>query len=96
MRLKYQAPYYGHADDDAVNEARAMRVAEVMNDFQLIQRCITQYQATPPADEYHEEPYVILRQCRAEAHAVVAAPFQSELLQAPRGAGEAEKGQLQR
>ena len=73
-----------------------MRIAEVMNDFELIQRCIFQYQATPSPDEYHEEAHVILRQCRAEAQAVLVAPFQNELLQAPYGPGEAERRQLQR
>ena len=72
-----------------------MRVAEVMNDFHLIQRQMSQYQATPSPDEYHEEGYEVLRQCRAEAQAVLAAPFQTELLQVPRGPGEAEKRQLQ-
>lgn len=73
-----------------------MRVAEVINDFHLIQRRMAQFQATPSPDEYHEEGYEVLRQCRAEAHAVLAAPFQYELLQVPRGPGEAEKRQLQR
>ena len=84
-----------YADRSAVNEARAMRVAEVINDFHLIQRKMSQYQATPSPDEYHEEGYEVLRQCRAEAQAVLAAPFQNELLQVPRGPGEAEKRQLQ-
>lgn len=72
-----------------------MRVAEVINDFHLIQRQMSQYQATSSPDEYHEEGYKVLRQCRAEAQAVLAAPFQNELLQASRGPGEAEKRQLQ-
>ena len=87
----------GYADGGyLVNEARAMRVAEVMNDFHLIQRRMSQLQATPSPNEYHEEPFVILRQCQAEARAVLAAPFQAELLQGPRGPDEAERRQLQR
>ena len=86
-----------YADGDCpVNEARAMRVAEVMNDFHLIQRRMSHFQATPSQDDYHEEAFVILRQCQAEARAVLAAPFQTELLQAPRGPDEAERRQLQR
>ena len=73
-----------------------MRVAEVINDFHLTQRLMAQYQATPSPDEYHEEAFVILRQCQAEARAVLAAPFQTEMLQVPRGPGETEKRQLQR
>lgn len=87
----------GYADRNyPVNEARAMRVAEVMNDFHLIQRRMSHFQATPSPDEYHEEGFVILRQCQAEARAILAAPFQAELLQAPRGPDEAERRQLQR
>lgn len=73
-----------------------MRVAEVINDFHLIQRRMAQYEATPSPEEFHEEGYEILRQCRAEALAVLATPFQNELLQVPRGPDEAEKRQLQR
>ena len=67
-----------------------------MNDYHSIQRCIAQYQVVAPQDDYHEEGYVVLRQCQAEAQAVLAAPYESELLQVPRGPGEAEKRQLQR
>lgn len=73
-----------------------MRVAEVINDFHLIQRRIAQYEAIPSPEDYYEEGYEILRQCRAEAQAVLATPFQNELLQVPRGPDEAEKRQLQR
>ena len=83
-------------DDAAVNEARAMRVAEIMNDFHLIQQRMAQYQATPSPQDYHAEGYEVLRQCRAEAQAVLAAPFHNEFMQPPRGPGEAEKRQLQR
>lgn len=73
-----------------------MRVAEVMNDFQLLQRQITQNHPSPAADEYYEEGYAILRQCRADAQAVLSAPYDYDLLQVPSGPGEQEKRQLQR
>lgn len=86
-----------NADHLTVNEARAMRVAEVMNDYQIIQRRIYQYrEVVAPQDDYNEEGYRVLRQCHAEARAILAAPFESELLQVPRDPGEAEKRQLQR
>lgn len=81
---------------DGLNEARAMRIAEVMNDYQMIQHRISQYQVIAPQQDYNEEGYVILRQCRAEAQAVLAAPYDYQLLEIPRGPGETEKRQLQR
>ena len=73
-----------------------MRVAEIMTDFQIIQRQIARSQIPPSPDGYGEEGYEVYRQCRAEAQAVLVAPFPPELLQVPAGPGEAEKSQLQR
>lgn len=67
-----------------------------MNDYQMIQHRISQYQVIAPQQDYNEEGYVILRQCRAEAQAVLAAPYDYQLLEIPRGPGETEKRQLQR
>ena len=79
-----------------VNEARAMRVAEIMNDFQNLQHLIATSQAPTPPDGYNQEGYEVLRQCRAEAQIVLAAPFPPENLHVPASPGEAEKRQLQR
>ena len=67
-----------------------------MNDFQNLQRRIAQSQIPPAPDGYGEEGYGVFQQCRAEAQAVLAAPFPQEILQVPTGPGEAEKHQLQR
>lgn len=79
-----------------VNEARALRVVEIMNDFQALQQRIAEYAPNPPPEEYFEEGYQVLRQCRAEAEAVLTAPFPLNLAQAQNGSGEQEKFQLQR
>lgn len=79
-----------------VNEARALRVTEILQDYQQIQRRISQYQANPPQDEYNEVGYSLLRQCHIEAHALLNLPYLSEMLHAPSGPNEAEKRQLQR
>ncbi|KAL8940919.1 MAG: hypothetical protein Q9216_002549 [Gyalolechia sp. 2 TL-2023] len=81
---------------DGFNEARALRVLEIMNDFQALQQRIAEYAPNPPPEEYFEEGYQVLRQCRAEAHAVLTAPFPLDLSQVPSGSGEQEKLQLQR
>lgn len=79
-----------------VNEARAMRVAEVMNDFQMFQQYIMQPQPNPSTEDYYGEGYEILRQCRAAALAVLSAQFEIDPSQVPNGSGEQEKQQLQR
>ncbi|MCJ1254044.1 hypothetical protein MMC24_001858 [Lignoscripta atroalba] len=80
---------------DGLNDARAMRVAEVMNDFRTLQHYIMQLQTNTPASDYYEEGYTILRQCHAEAQAVLAAHF-NESQQVPGSAGEQQRRQLQR
>lgn len=67
-----------------------------MNDFRLIQGQIAQSYATPSAAEYYEQGFEILRQCRAEAQAVLIAPYDHELPQAQGGPEEQERQQLQR
>ena len=79
-----------------VNEARAMRVAEVMNDFQRLQQYLMQPQPSPSMDDYYEEGYEMLRQCRAAASAVLSAQYDPDLRQGSSGSGEVEKRQLQR
>lgn len=83
-------------DAMAVNETRAIRVAEVMNDFQRLQQYLMQPQPSPSVDDYYEEGYEILRQCRAAASAVLAAEYDPDLRQSPNESGELEKRQLQR
>lgn len=79
-----------------VNEARAMRVAEIMNDFRNLQHYIAQIKAEPSPEEYYEEGYAILRQCLADAQAVLTAHYNSGALQVPTNNGECERRQLQR
>ncbi|KAK0517408.1 hypothetical protein JMJ35_000563 [Cladonia borealis] len=81
---------------DGFNDTRAHRVAELMHDYQNIQRRIAQFQATPSSDEYHEVGYTTLRNAHAEARALLSAPFPPEMLHPPTAANEAAKRQLQR
>lgn len=77
-----------------VNNARAMRVAEIMNDFRNLQYYLSNIQVTPSAQDYYLEGYVMLRSCVAEAQGVLASPY-SYTSQHPQGDPEAEKVQLQ-
>ncbi|KAL8714004.1 MAG: hypothetical protein Q9220_002150 [cf. Caloplaca sp. 1 TL-2023] len=81
---------------DGFNEARALRITEIMTDFQILQRRIAEYAPNPPPEDYYEEGYEVLRQCRAEAQAVLVVPYPIDLSQASSGSDEQEKHQLQR
>ncbi|THZ59082.1 hypothetical protein D6C86_05946 [Aureobasidium pullulans] len=79
----------------SVNEARAMRIAEILSDFRHLQHAIANIRANPSAEEYYEEGYCVLRQCAAEAQALLNQPFDCQGPE-PDGDGEQEKAQLQR
>ncbi|KAL8878179.1 MAG: hypothetical protein Q9198_003960 [Flavoplaca austrocitrina] len=68
-----------------------------MTEFQSIQHRIAEYSPDPSPDEYFEEGYEVLRQCRAEAQAVLIAPYPVEPPEATSSTlGDSEKRQLQR
>ena len=73
-----------------------MRVTELLRDYQAIQSNIAEYEAIPGPGEQDEAGYTTLRQCHAEAQALLSAPFTPEMLHPPTGADDAAKRQLQR
>ena len=77
----------------AVNDARAIRIAEIMTDFRNLQHYLVQLRATPTAEEYYLEGYSLLRQCTSEAQTILQTPFSGS---ASSGSGdpESEKQQL--
>lgn len=77
-----------------VNEVRALRLAEIMQDFRNLQYYISQIHAVPTQEEYNGLGYVLLRQCNAEGQAVLNAPF-SASQSVPAGNPEREKQHLQ-
>ncbi|KAL8726306.1 MAG: hypothetical protein Q9181_006105 [Wetmoreana brouardii] len=79
-----------------VNEARALRVTEIMTDYQGLLRRIAEYAPNPPPEDYYEQGYEVLRQCRAEARAVLVVPYPVDLSHMPNGSEEQEKSHLQR
>jgi hypothetical protein len=76
-----------------VNDARAIRVAEIMTDFRNLQYYLNQLRANPTAEEYYLEGYSLLRQCTLEAQAILQNPF-SASTSSPGGDAEREKQQL--
>ena len=68
------------ANRESENEARALRVLEIMNDFRTLQLQITSLVTraeASPADQsaYYLDGYVVLRQCNAEAQAILATHY---------------------
>ncbi|KAK3071487.1 hypothetical protein LTR53_008532 [Teratosphaeriaceae sp. CCFEE 6253] len=65
-----------------------------MADYRNIQAYIAAIRASPSAEEYNEEGYLVLRRCVAEAQALLAQPFQT--LQTGKGDEEHDKMHLRR
>ena len=78
----------------SVNDARAMRVAEVMTDFRTIQHRLNALQANPSDREAQLPGYSALRQCKIEGQALLATPFQT-LPPGGNGGSEQTRQQLQ-
>jgi hypothetical protein len=81
-----------------------MRILEIMNDFRTVQLHIsshvTRAQANPPDQEsYYHDGYVVMRQCSAEAQAILAGHYNPGNLGMQAGGagdGEAQKTTMQR
>jgi hypothetical protein len=86
------------------NEARAMRILEIMNDFRTLHLHISSHinraQSNPPDDEsYYADGFVVLRQCDADARAILATLYNPGIIGLqPGNVGESEvhKATLQR
>ncbi|KAM0705495.1 hypothetical protein Q7P35_006854 [Cladosporium inversicolor] len=76
---------------DGLNQARAMRVTEIMNDFRNIQVRIAAINAQPSREEFNEDGFVLLRQSQGEAKALLNQPFE----QSARGRGTEEHHKVQ-
>lgn len=58
-----------------MNDARAVRVAELVQDFRNLQHYISQVRTEPQNGEIEGPGYAVLRQCLSEGSAVLNAPF---------------------
>ena len=77
-----------------VNDARAMRIAELVNDFRNTQYYLSSFaQLQPVADDYYLQGYELLREVIGGAASILAGEFAAE--RHPRGNAEQEKKQLQ-
>lgn len=79
----------------AVNQARAVRVAELMNDYRTLLLHISQQQADASPEEYHEEGFTVLRECHTAAQRLLSANYHPCPVTGT-GNAETEKAELQR
>ncbi|KAJ5674134.1 hypothetical protein N7462_009573 [Penicillium macrosclerotiorum] len=80
---------------DGLNQARAVRVAELLNDYRTLLLHISQQQADASADDYYEEGFVLLRDCHTSAQRLLSANYHPCPVTG-RGDAETEKAELQR
>lgn len=78
---------------DGLNDARAIRITEIVSDFRNLQYYLSQLRANPTAEEYYLEGYSLLRECTTEGRSILATPF-SATSGAAGGDPEREKQQL--
>ncbi|KAL2831076.1 hypothetical protein BDW59DRAFT_158023 [Aspergillus cavernicola] len=81
---------------DGLNQARALRVAEIMNDYRTLLLHISQLNVSAPAEDHAEEGYRVLRECLGAAHALMASSYSPSPPPANASSEEAEQIQLRR
>lgn len=79
----------------AVNDARAVRVAELMNDYRTLLLHISQQYVAVSPEDYHEGGFAVLRECHTAAQGLVSANYQPCPVSG-HGDAETEKAELQR
>ncbi|BDD56977.1 hypothetical protein MPDQ_002869 [Monascus purpureus] len=80
---------------DGLNQARALRVAEIINDYRTLLVHISQQSTPVPQEEYYEEGYVVMRECLAAAQSLMSSNYNPHPMPG-NGDEESEKMQLQR
>lgn len=80
---------------EAVNEARAVRVAELMNDYRTLLLHISQQYVAVSPEDYHEEGFAVLRECHNAAQGLLSANYQPCPVSG-HGNIETQKAELQR
>ncbi|OJK05165.1 hypothetical protein ASPACDRAFT_110438 [Aspergillus aculeatus ATCC 16872] len=81
---------------DGLNQARALRVAEIINDYRTLLMHISQQNVQAPADEFNEEGYKVIRDGLAAAQALMSSNYNPCATPAHAGNVEVEKAELRR
>ncbi|KAJ5155602.1 hypothetical protein N7492_008405 [Penicillium capsulatum] len=80
---------------DGLNQARAVRMAELINDYRTLLLHIPQQNVQVSAEDYYEEGFAVLRECLAAAQNLMAANYHPCPVTG-QGNDETEKAELQR
>ncbi|KAI9929044.1 hypothetical protein ASPWEDRAFT_169120 [Aspergillus wentii DTO 134E9] len=81
---------------DGLNQARALRVAELINDYRTLLIHIPQQNVDASPDEYNEEGFVVMRKCLAESQALLSSNYHPTAVPPQFSNAEAEKAELKR
>ncbi|PLN85862.1 hypothetical protein BDW42DRAFT_133785 [Aspergillus taichungensis] len=81
---------------DGLNQARALRLAEILNDYRTLLLHISQQNVQVPAEDYWEEGYAIIRDCLGGAQALLNSNYSPAIPPACSSSDETEKLELQR
>ncbi|KAL5333864.1 hypothetical protein BJX70DRAFT_44049 [Aspergillus crustosus] len=81
---------------DGLNQARALRVAELMNDYRTLLLHISQLNVSALPEDQGEECYRVLKECLAAASALMSSSYSPSPPPANASSEEAEKMQLRR
>ncbi|KAA8646238.1 hypothetical protein EYZ11_000609 [Aspergillus tanneri] len=81
---------------DGLNQARALRLAEIMNDYRTLLLHIPQQNVQVPAEDYYEEGYVVLRESLAAAQNLLSSNYCPSMPSMQAANAETEKAELQR
>lgn len=79
-----------------VNQARALRVAEIINDYRTLLLHICEETIPSPLEEYFEEGHVVMRECHTAAQALMGSNYTPASVPSNASNEEAERAELQR
>ncbi|KAJ5095377.1 hypothetical protein NUU61_004733 [Penicillium alfredii] len=80
---------------DGLNQARAVRLAEIINDYRTLLLHISQQNVDAAPEDYWDEGFVVLRECLAAAQGLMSANYHPSPVSG-QGNAETEKAELQR
>ncbi|GFF37047.1 hypothetical protein IFM46972_05093 [Aspergillus udagawae] len=81
---------------DGLNQARALRVAEIINDYRTLLIHVPQQNVQAPPEDAHEEGYVVLRESIAAAQTLISASYNARAVPTQASSEETERAELQR
>lgn len=79
-----------------VNQARALRLAEIINDYRTLLLHIPQQNVHVPADDYYEEGFVVIRESLAAAQNLMSSNYSPSMPANHGSTAETEKAELRR